>query len=149
LQVSTKGRYGLRAMVDMALHENDGPVALRIIADRQDISESYLEQVFTVLRTAGLVKASRGAQGGYILGLPAHQITAGQILKTLEGPLSPVFCVDDANPANKQCPREEICITRPFWIELRDVINNFLESVTLRDLAERAHENQCEPMYFI
>jgi Rrf2 family protein len=148
MQISTKGRYGLRALVDMAQHENDGPVALRIIADRQDISESYLEQVFTVLRTAGLVKASRGAQGGYILGHPANQITSGQILKALEGPLSPVFCVDDSNPSN-HCDRESICITRWFWLELRDVINNFLESVTLQDLAERAHESQCEPMYFI
>ncbi len=150
MQISTRGRYGLRAMVDMALHTTEGPLALRVIAERQGISESYLEQVFTSLRKAGLVRASRGAQGGYELGQGAAEITIGQILRTLEGPIIPVHCVGDGNSNASYCEREKICITRSFWGELRDKINEFLDSVTLQDLAERAKTVLPEePMYFI
>jgi Rrf2 family cysteine metabolism transcriptional repressor len=148
MQISTKGRYGLRAMVDMALHQMDGPLALRVIAERQGISESYLEQVFTSLRKNGLVKASRGSQGGYELSRPAAEISIYQILTALEGPIAPVFCVDKSNPGN--CERQSICVTRSFWEELRDRINEFLSGTSLQDLADRA-QSTCleEPMYFI
>jgi Rrf2 family protein len=148
MQISTKGRYGLRAMVDMAVHQTDGPLALRVIAERQGISESYLEQVFTNLRKNGLVRASRGSQGGYELSRPAAEISVDQILTALEGPIAPVFCVDKTNASN--CERHSICATRSFWEELRDRINEFLSSTSLQDLADRAH-NTCpeEPMYFI
>lgn len=148
MQISTKGRYGLRAMVDMAVHQMDGPLALRVIAERQGISESYLEQVFTNLRKSGLVKASRGSQGGYELSRPAAEISVHQILTALEGPIAPVFCVDKANPGT--CERQSICVTRSFWEDLRDRINEFLSGTSLQDLAERA-KNTCpeEPMYFI
>ena len=89
MRVSTRGRYGLRAMVDLAANTAGGPVALREIAERQDLSESYLEQVFAALRKAGLVTAMRGPQGGYELGKPAAEITAGDVLRVLEGPISP------------------------------------------------------------
>jgi Rrf2 family cysteine metabolism transcriptional repressor len=149
LQISTRGRYGLRAMVDMALHTTEGPLALRVIAERQAISESYLEQVFTSLRKTGLVRASRGAQGGYELGHPAAEITIGQILRALEGPLVPVHCVGDNGKAS-YCERERICITRSFWEDLRDKINEYLDSVTLQDLVERARAVLPEePMYYI
>jgi Rrf2 family protein len=149
LQISTKGRYGLRAMVDLAVHQTDGPLALRVIAERQGISESYLEQVFTILRKNGLVKASRGSQGGYELGRPASGITVGQILIALEGPLAPVFCVDEINP-NHYCERQSICATRTFWEELRDKINEFLNGISLQDLVDRARlVCREEPMYFI
>jgi Rrf2 family protein len=148
MQISTKGRYGLRAMVDMAIHQMDGPLALRVIAERQGISESYLEQVFTSLRKSGLVKASRGSQGGYGLSRPAAEISVGQILTALEGPIAPVFCVDDTLPSN--CERRGFCTTRSFWEELRDRINEFLSSTSLQDLADRAQKNcQEDPMYFI
>jgi Rrf2 family transcriptional regulator, cysteine metabolism repressor len=150
LQISTRGRYGLRAMVDMALHTTEGPLALRVIAERQGISESYLEQVFTSLRKASLVRASRGAQGGYELAHPTNGITVGQILRALEGPIIPVHCVGDSNSSVSYCEREKICITRSFWEDLRDKINEFLDSVTLQDLAERAKKILPEePMYFI
>jgi Rrf2 family transcriptional regulator, cysteine metabolism repressor len=150
LQISTRGRYGLRAMVDMSLHTTEGPLALRVIAERQAISESYLEQVFTSLRKAGLVKASRGAQGGYELGHPTAEITIGQILRALEGPLIPVHCVGDNGSSASYCEREKICITRSFWEDLRDKINEYLDSITLQDLTERAKTVLPEePMYFI
>ncbi|HEX7715133.1 MAG TPA: Rrf2 family transcriptional regulator [Bacillota bacterium] len=149
MQVSTRGRYGLRAMVDIALHITDGPMALRVIAERQGISESYLEQVFTNLRKAGLVKASRGSQGGYELNHPPQEITVGQILRSLEGPIVPVFCVDESSSGNI-CERSKICPTRSFWEELRDKINEFLDGTTLQDLADRASAAMPEePMYFI
>lgn len=149
VQISTRGRYGLRAMVDMALHITDGPMALRVIAERQDISESYLEQVFTTLRKSGLVKALRGSQGGYELGRSPKEITVGQILRALEGPIAPVFCVDDTTSGNN-CEKEKRCITRLFWEQLRDKINDFLDSATLWDLAEQARKTILqEPMYFI
>lgn len=145
MQVSTRGRYGLRAMVDMALHATEGPMALRVIAERQDISESYLEQVFTSLRKSGLVRASRGSQGGYELSRPASEIKVGEILRALEGPIAPVHCVGDS-----QCEREKYCITRSFWEELRNKINEFLDNTSLQDLTDRARMIVPEePMYFI
>ncbi len=149
MQVSTRGRYGLRAMVDMALHATEGPMALRVIAERQGISESYLEQVFTSLRKSGLVRASRGAQGGYELNRSSSEITVGDILRSLEGPIIPVFCVGD-QPGGASCEREKHCLTRSFWEELRDKINGFLDETTLQDLTDRAKTLMPEePMYFI
>ena len=148
MQISTRGRYGLRAMVDMALHSAEGPLALHVIAERQGISESYLEQVFTILRKAGLVKALRGAQGGYELSRPTAEISTREIVESLEGPLTLVQCIGDS-PAS-QCGREKSCITRFFWAELSAKIADFLEHTTLQDLAERARaQNLDEPMYFI
>lgn len=136
-------------MVDMALHTSDGPLALRVIAERQGISESYLEQVFTNLRKAGLIRASRGAQGGYELVRTPGEITTGDILRALEGPIAPVHCVDDQTPG-KPCEREKICATRHFWNDLKIHINNFLDATTLQDLADQARA--ClpeEPMFYI
>jgi Rrf2 family cysteine metabolism transcriptional repressor len=148
MQVSTRGRYGLRSMVDLVLHANEGPLALRTIAERQGLSESYLEQVFNSLRKAGLVKSIRGAQGGYELGRPATEISVGDVLRALEGPILPVYCVGEAN--GSLCPREDFCITRPFWEELKDLINNFLDQKSLYDLAEQARSAMPEePMYYI
>lgn len=148
MQISTRGRYGLRAMIDMALHASEGPMALRVIAERQGISESYLEQVFTSLRKSGLVRASRGAQGGYELNQQADQVTVGEILRSLEGPIVPVYCVGESEGAS--CEREQYCITRSFWEELRDKINEFLDGTTLQDLADRAKATLPEePMYYI
>lgn len=136
MRISTRGRYGLRAMVDMALNTPTEVSTLRSIAENQNLSESYLEQVFTSLRKAGLVIAIRGAQGGYKLGRPANRITVGEILKSLEGPLAPVHCVEMT--AVQQCDREDFCNTRPFWEDLNKVINDFLENTSLQDLVDRA-----------
>lgn len=136
MRISTRGRYGLRALVDMALNNPTEVTTLRSIAENQKISESYLEQVFTSLRKAGLVIAIRGAQGGYKLGRPADQISVSEILNSLEGPIAPVHCVGIV--AVQQCEREDYCITRSFWEELNKVINDFLEATTLQDLVDKA-----------
>lgn len=139
MRISTRGRYGLRALVDMVSNNPTKVTTLRSIAENQKISESYLEQVFTSLRKAGLVIAIRGAQGGYKLGRPADQITVAEILKSLEGPLAPVHCV--GTDAVQQCDREESCITRPFWEDLNKVINDFLDKTSLQDLVDRASKS--------
>lgn len=144
MRISTKGRYGLRAMVDLAMNSTDGPVPLRQIAERQLISDSYLEQVFTSLRKNGLVIAARGAQGGYELNRPSQEITVGEILRALEGPIEPVHCV---GKTSKPCEREKDCITHSFWEELNNTINQLLDNTTLADLAERARSSQ--NMYYI
>lgn len=149
MRVSTRGRYGLRALVDLAFHTADGPVALREIAERQEVSESYLEQVFASLRKAGLITALRGPQGGYTLARPATEISAGDVIRALEGPIAPVHCVDQANPGDR-CARREFCATRPFWQELGRQINAFLDATTLQDLADRARSARGgESMYYI
>ncbi len=136
MSISTKGRYGLRAMIDMAVHADESPVSVRSIAERQKISESYLEQVFATLRKGGLVRAVRGAGGGYTLALPPEKITAGRILKLLEGSLSPVFCAGSAEcPDSTQCGNEKQCPVYPFWSELNKRIDEYIESVTLKELS--------------
>jgi Rrf2 family cysteine metabolism transcriptional repressor len=149
MNFSTRGRYGLRALTDMALHANEGPVPLRLIAQRQNISESYLEQVFTILRKAGLVRSLRGAQGGYELSRPPQDITAGEILRILEGPIVPVHCVDISNSTD-DCDQEKICITKPFWEDLRDHLNTFLDRTSLQDIVDQAPLAAGQaPMYYI
>ena len=148
MRVSTRGRYGLRALVDLAIHATAGPVALREIAERQGVSESYLEQVFASLRKAGLVTALRGPQGGYELGRPAAEITAGDVLRVLEGPISPVHCVDQG-ARDSRCKRGSFCATRGFWEDLRDQVNAFLDGTSLADLANRAPGNSESKMYYI
>lgn len=136
MRISTRGRYGLRALVDLALNNPTEVTALRSIAENQQISEAYLEQVFANLRKTGLVIAIRGAQGGYKLGRPADRITVAEILNSLEGPLNPAHCVG----LDAQCDRENICLTRPFWEDLNRLINDFLENITLQDLVDRANQ---------
>lgn len=148
MRVSTRGRYGLRAMVDLAAHATTGPVALREIAARQDVSESYLEQVFAILRKAGLIVAIRGPQGGYMLARPAEEISAGEVLRTLEGPLSPVHCADSEGAA-KVCDRAVHCAVKDFWHDLRMHIEGFLEATSLADLAARAARAEEKGMYHI
>ena len=149
MNISTRGRYGLRAMADMALCSKEGPVALRVIADRQNISESYLEQVFTSLRKAGLVRSLRGAQGGYELGRAAKDITTGEILRVLEGPIVPVYCVEGTT-SGTDCEMDKICITKPFWEDLSVTINHFLDQTSLQDIVDQAPSTTKKGyMYFI
>ncbi len=130
--VSTRGRYGLRSMVDIAINATTGPVPLRAIAERQGISESYLEQVFALLRKAGLVKAVRGSYGGYVLTRPPDNITVGEIIHALEGPLVSVNCVTEGKEVS--CDKKDTCHTQFFWKKLTDQINEVLSSTTLQDL---------------
>jgi len=136
MKLSTKGRYGLRAMLDMALIEEEGPIASHTIAQRQEISERYLEQLLIPLKQAGLVKSVRGSQGGYILGRAPKDISVGDIIRVLEGPLAPVDCVNELNPDD--CKRADTCVTRMIWAKVRDSISEILDSYSLQDLVEES-----------
>lgn len=151
MKLSTKGRYGARAMLDLALNysEAQGPVALNAIAERQAISEEYLEQIFSTLRKSGIVESVRGAQGGYRLARPAIKITVGDILRALEGSLSPVDCVQEKNPT--ACERYEECVMKEVWRKMRDSINSAVDGITLADLVDdyNAMHGKSDFMYFI
>jgi Rrf2 family cysteine metabolism transcriptional repressor len=149
MKLSTKGRYGLKAMVDLAIHSQDRHIALRHIAERQEISEHYLEQLIAVLRKAGLVKSVRGAQGGYTLALSPSEITVGDVLRALEGSLAPVDCVSE--DVNSECNEWDCCVTRTVWKKIRDKINEVVDSITLQDLLtdyEKLNVDK-EYMYYI
>lgn len=148
MKLSTKGRYGLRAMLDMALSEGQGPIATHTIAERQGISERYLEQLLIPLKQAGLVKSIRGSQGGYILGRVPSNISVGDVIRVLEGPIGPVDCVSEVNP--EECKRADLCVTRIVWSEVRDAISGVLDSYSLEDLVNKSQNiNKNEIIYNI
>ena len=134
LILSTKGRYGVRAAFDLALHYGEGPIPLKSIAERQNISDPYLEQLIAVLRKDGLVNSVRGAQGGYMLSRRPSQISVGEIIRSLEGPMAPAECVLDDQ--DKECIKADYCVTRVLWEKIRDSINNVINSVSLQDMIE-------------
>jgi Rrf2 family cysteine metabolism transcriptional repressor len=134
MNISTKGRYGLRAMVDIAVHSLGEYIPLKVIAERQDISENYLEQVFSVLKKAKLVKSARGSQGGYTLSKAASKITVGEVLRILEGDLSITGDDDGVLGLDKTI---KVCINTMVWQKVNVQINNVMDSVTLQDLVEK------------
>ena len=138
MRLSTKGRYGARAMLDLALNSSEGPVLLREIARRQEVSEKYLEHSITTLRKAGLVRSIRGARGGYVLAKSPSQIRLSEIMEVLEGSMAPVECVDDP----QVCQRAQLCVTRDIWAEIKEAIDNILESITLQDMVERQNKKK-------
>lgn len=131
MRVSTRGRYGLRAMYELARSFGMGPVPMRAVAKRQELSRKHLHALLTTLRTAGLVHSVRGAAGGFVLAKPPAEIRLGEILKALEGPCEVVHCVTDA----RTCRRAKHCVARPVWQELKSAIDRLLEDTTLEDLA--------------
>ena len=135
MKLSTKGRYGVVAMYDLALHAGQGPISLKSVAMRQQISEHYLEQLMGQLRKAGLVKSTRGAQGGYYLVKSPLDITVGDIVRVMEGPIAPVDCLLSTNPGDTDyCPKASNCVTRSVWQKVGESIANVLDSITLSDL---------------
>lgn len=148
MKLSTKGRYGLRAMLDLAINSSGDHVSLYSIAERQNISENYLEQVFSTLRKSGLINSVKGAQGGYILAVPASKIKAGMILRALEGDLS---IADEDVESTSPGDTLKNCIKINVWDKLNESINRVVDSITLEDLAnEYAKMNSKESvMYFI
>ncbi len=133
LKISTKGRYALRMMIDLAEHANEGYITLKDIAERQEISKKYLEQIVTLLNTANLLRANRGYQGGYMLAQTPDKYTVGQILRITEGSLAPVSCLD-TEP--NLCHRSENCKTLPVWEGLAKVISEYLDGITLQHILE-------------
>ncbi len=136
MRLSTVGRYALRAMVDLALNNEDGPARCAEIARRQEVSDQYLSQLFLKLKRADLVHSIRGPGGGYVLARGADEISAGDVLRAVEETLEPVFCVDEDPQAT--CHRADGCPTHWLWAKLGDAIHTVLDSVTLAELCQHA-----------
>lgn len=138
MKLSTKGRYGLRALIDLALYSENETVSIASISSRQNISESYLEQLIAKLRKAGFVVSVRGAGGGYKLAKPAEEISVGDILRALEGSLDPVEC-----PGLKEessCGGSEFCVTKYVWQRINDSINQTVDEIRLDQLVEESRK---------
>jgi len=138
VKISTKGRYALRLMLFLALADGGAPVPLRDVAEREGISDKYLEQIVTPLGRAGLVKSVRGAGGGYLLTQKPEAYTVGEILQVLEGPLAPVSCAQD----HASCPRWDRCVTAEVWEQIAQAVSGVVDHITLADLAKR-HKEKC------
>lgn len=134
MKLSTKGRYGLRAMIDLADYSEEIPQSIANIAARQSISDSYLEQLMAKLKKAGLIESIRGAQGGYVLAKPSASISVGDILRALEGDLSPVKCA--GIKGESECSESGSCVTRNVWKRIDDSIQNAVDSILLSELVE-------------
>ncbi len=139
MNLTTKGRYGVRAMVDLAFRYQQGFVPVKQLCSRQEISVYYLEQLFSKLRHAGLVESLRGPKGGYRLSRDPKEITAGAIIRVLEDSFAPVECVDEESDAEKG-HRINICVTRLLWKDIKDKIGEVLDNTTLEDLCQRVNE---------
>ena len=147
MKLSTRGRYATRALLELALHQGDGPIQLKDIARRQQISLRYLEHLITPLISGGIVQSIRGAKGGVWLAKAPEEIRLSDVIQLLEGSMAPVACVD--NP--EICGRSAFCVTRDIWGELKKAIDEILESTTLHDLVER-QKNKEQPkqlMYYL
>lgn len=133
MKLSTKTRYGVKAMLDLATNTNNSPISIKSIAERQKISESYLEQLFSCLRKAKLIKSIRGAQGGYILAKNPNEITVWDIMNILEGPIEISNCLD-----SDECNNIDYCATRLLWSKIKQSIDDVTKSITLQDMLDDA-----------
>ena len=140
MKISTKGRYALRLMLDLAVQPGDAAVPLRDVAERQEISDKYLEQIVTQLARGGLVRSVRGAGGGYLLTRDPAEYTVGEILRPLEGSLAPVSCVD----GSECCCRADQCVTVEVWREIQQAVAGVVDHITLADLVERQHKKAAQ-----
>ena len=137
MKISTKGRYSLALMLDLALHYNEGCTSIKEISKRIGISDKYLEQIIIVLNRAGYVKSVRGAQGGYLLAKAPAEYTVGSIIRLMEGSLAPVkFLEDESN----QCERAKTCVIVEVWEKLSEAVSSVIDNITLEDLVSRHHE---------
>lgn len=143
MKISTKGRYGLRAVIDIALHGESEPVSLSDIAIRQDISMGYLEQLISRLRKAGVVTSVRGAKGGYSLAASKDKISVGEILRALEGDLSPVNC-SEISENGTPCKESGQCISKLVWKRISDSINDAVDNLMLSDLLDGAEPDKTD-----
>lgn len=141
MKISTKGRYALRMLADLAEHQYDGFVALKDIAERQGVSKKYLEQIVPILSRGGILRAGRGYQGGYRLSKQPSEITVGQVLRLTEGSLAPVSCAEQDTP---DCARSAICPTLPVWQGLYKAITDYLDGITLQDVLDQQRERSAD-----
>lgn len=135
LKISTRAMYGIKAVLDMSISYPEDLTTVKSVAERQNIPEKYLEQIFSTLRKAGFLISTRGSMGGYSLAFHPREITVGDILRALEGELVPVDCVTE-HSNRARCKRNDICITKFLWAEIRDKINNLVDNITFGQLAE-------------
>lgn len=133
MKISTKGRYALRLMIDLAINDTGSPVSIKDVAKRQGISDKYLEQIISVLNKAGYVKSIRGPQGGYVLKKAPKDYTVGMILRLTEGSLAPVACVEDDAT---DCERQSGCVTYILWKKISNAVSEVVDNVTLKDLVD-------------
>jgi len=138
MKLSTRTRYAVRAIIELAQHDSNQPLQLKIIAQRQEISVKYLEQLMAVLRSAGFVRSIRGSKGGYILAKAPNQIRMNEVLHRLEGTVTTVECVED----EATCSRSADCAARYLWMQVEKAIEHVLESMTLQDLVDKANEQK-------
>lgn len=146
MKISTKGRYAVRMMLDIAQHSNGENVSLKDVSKRQNISLKYLEQIVNILSKAGFLRSQRGAQGGYRMTRKPEEYTIGDILRVTEGEMAPVSCLEDEE---NQCPRVGQCPTINFWTGLYKTINDYLDGTTLADLVKNAEELNDDFCYYI
>ena len=137
MKISTKGRYALRLMMDLAENNNGSPISLKDVAKRQDISDKYLEQIISILNKAGYVRSVRGAQGGYMLKMEPQNDTVGMILRQTEGSLAPVACIEDDEIV---CDRQQQCVTSIVYKKINDAISGVVDNITLQDLVDWQNE---------
>jgi len=133
MMISTKGRYAIRIMLDLSQHTDEGFISLKTISERQEISVKYLEAIVAVLNKAGIVESLRGKEGGYKLTKRPEEYTVGSIIKLSEGSIAPVSCLEDNASA---CARACKCLTLPMWLKLEEIVDEYLESITLKDLLD-------------
>jgi Rrf2 family protein len=138
MKISTRTRYGMRAILELAIAYNTVPLQIKGIAERQNISAKYLEQLIAIIKAAGLVRSIRGPHGGYVLAKPPQDVKLSEIIRILEGPVLTVECVEDKDA----CQYSADCITRQLWIEVNNSILNVLDSKTLQDLVEMAEKEK-------
>ena len=134
MKVSTKGRYALRIMIDLAMNDNGEYIRLKEIAERQSITLKYMEQIMPLLTKAGYVRSYRGNNGGYMLARSPEEYTVGDILRTTEGSLAPISCIEETP---NRCPRKDYCTTLSFWKGMAKVINEYVDGITLADLMKK------------
>lgn len=144
MKISTKGRYALRLMLDLTENQNDGYVALKDIAERQNISKKYLEQIVPMLNKSGVLRTTRGFQGGYKLAKAPDKYTVGDILRITEGSLAPVACLDYEPNTCEKC---ENCPTLPMWQGLYKTITDYLDSITLQDIIDSDRARKTDEYY--
>lgn len=137
MKISTKGRYALRIMLDLAVNDNGTYISLKEISKRQEISDKYSEQIISHLSKAGLVNSVRGAKGGYKLAKAPCEYTVGEVLRVMEGTLAPVTCLEDDK---NNCQREGVCVTLEVFQKIKDAVDNVVDNITLEDLVKREKE---------
>ncbi|MHC4212954.1 MAG: RrF2 family transcriptional regulator [Planctomycetota bacterium] len=138
MKLSTRTRYGLRAVLEVAISSDKGPIQTKIVSQRQQISVKYLEQLMATLKSGGLIRGIRGSKGGYVLAKPPSQIKLSDVFNVLEGPVKTVECVENEN----YCAKTAECVARQVWAEVEGAMNGVLQSMTLQDLVDRTQKER-------